>query len=398
MGLVGLICAYHEAAAPGALLRAALPLAGRTLLDRQVRQAAAAGASPLVLLVERLPPELLAAIDRLRAEGYALVVARAPEEAARAIDPFDRLLLVGDGFVAGQEAYAQAAAAEGSVILTVPDSGFDDRHERIDADTRWAGLAATSGAMLRETTAMLRDWDLQSTLLRRVVQNGATQLEAPAGSAIATRAEELAEGERRLLGAGAGEKGRHWASHYVHRRLAGWATPMLASTQLGAGSIAAGAAALAVLGALAAFADHRWAALVLILLSAPLRAIAGRLARLRLAPGGRKSWSRYLIPYAEGAALLGLGYGLGEEVGWGAPLMALITLAFVFAQRVELSGASARAGFWLAEPRGMALLLLPLAAAGQWLAGLSLLFAYAAGSFFWAQRQAHAPASRQGQV
>jgi len=32
------------------------------------------------------------------------------------------------------------------------------------------------GALLQETSRMLRDWDLQSTLLRRTVQAGARQL------------------------------------------------------------------------------------------------------------------------------------------------------------------------------------------------------------------------------
>jgi hypothetical protein len=38
----------------------------------------------------------------------------------------------------------------------------------------------------------------------------------------------------------------------------------------------------------------------------------------------------------------------------------------------------------------MTWLILPFAAFGYWQAGLAALFAYAAGSFFWAQREAHA--------
>ena len=44
---------------------------------------------------------------------------------------------------------------------------------------------------------------------------------------------------------------------------------------------------------------------------------------------------------------------------------------------------------WLAEPKAMAWLLLPFAIAGQWVAGLGALTLYAAGSFFWVQRQIH---------
>jgi hypothetical protein len=44
---------------------------------------------------------------------------------------------------------------------------------------------------------------------------------------------------------------------------------------------------------------------------------------------------------------------------------------------------------WLAERKGMALIMLPFGLAGQWTAGLGALAAYAAGSFFWAQRKVH---------
>ena len=63
-------------------------------------------------------------------------------------------------------------------MLTVPDGAFGEPYERIDAGSRWAGLAAIDGAMLRETAGLLRDWDLQSTLFRRALQAGARHVPA----------------------------------------------------------------------------------------------------------------------------------------------------------------------------------------------------------------------------
>src|SRR4051794_40342565 len=94
--LAALIAAYHEADDAGGGLRATLPIAGRTLVERQVRLAAFAGAEPVVVLVERVTAALSAALDRLRAEGVALVLARSAEEAAEAVHSSDRLLVVGD--------------------------------------------------------------------------------------------------------------------------------------------------------------------------------------------------------------------------------------------------------------------------------------------------------------
>ena len=56
MALGALIGAYQEDDSGG--LRALLPLAGRTLFEYQARCAAAAGAAPVVVLVERVPAAL----------------------------------------------------------------------------------------------------------------------------------------------------------------------------------------------------------------------------------------------------------------------------------------------------------------------------------------------------
>jgi len=50
---------------------------------------------------------------------------------------------------------------------------------------------------------------------------------------------------------------------------------------------------------------------------------------------------------------------------------------------------------FLAERKGMAWLIVPFAAFGYWQWGLGALLAYAAGSFFWAQREAHFAAAAQ---
>ena len=71
MALGALIGAYQEDDAGG--LRALLPLAGRTLIEYQARCLAAAGAAPLIVLVERMPAALNDAFERLRGEGIAVV-------------------------------------------------------------------------------------------------------------------------------------------------------------------------------------------------------------------------------------------------------------------------------------------------------------------------------------
>lgn len=393
MTLAALIAAYHEAEEPGVGLRATLPLAGRTLLERQVRLAAAAGAEPVVVAVERVPPELLAVIDRLRGEGVKLVVARSASEAADAVHPGDRLLLVADGLVAGESHIERLLGLEGHSILTVPDVRVDDRYERIDAYSRWAGLAVVDGELLKRTAAMLRDWDLQSTLLRRAVQSGARQIAVRGEAAddqlvVAERSGDLIELQARIF-EGASAHRRDWVSRFLLGPVEQAATRALMPTSITTTALSLAAALLTSLAVLAFGWGWLGLGMFLLLAATPIDGICERLAALRLQDGEGPSWWSYVLPMLSATALLTLAYSLGATRGWGCVVLAAAAIAFAVAVRTEAGGREMTGRIWLAERKGMAWLLLPFAAAGFWVAGLGILAGYAAASFFWAQRQVH---------
>lgn len=392
MGLAALIAAYQETGAPGTPLRATLPLAGRSLVERQARLAAAVGAQPVVILVERVTAELAAALDRLRSEGVAALVARSAGEAADAVQPDDRLLLVGDGLVAESGHFTRVAAASAPAILTLPDEGVGERYERIDAESRWAGLALLDGAMLRETAAMLDDWDLQSTLLRRAVQAGARQLAVRGDTEgllfIAESPGELAEAEQRIVAA-AGGPGRGWATRWllapVERAATQWLMPTAVTSEW------LYFAAL-LLTALSAFLFWRGWLLVgglVLLATSPLDGIAERLSAVRLHAARPPGWWSHVIPVAAAAALAALGWSLALTDGWGCLLLAAVVVLFQLALRGETRGRELLGDEWLADRKALIWLMLPFAVAGLWVLGLGALAGYAAGSFFWAQREAH---------
>ena len=101
------------------------------------------------------------------------------------------------------------------------------------------------------------------------------------------------------------------------------------------------------------------------------------------------------MPVLAAAALLALAYGLVPSRGWGCLALASAVIALVVALRIECAEVAVPGFTWLAERKGMAWLMLPFAAFGAWNVGLAVLFAYAAGSFFWAQRQAHSGLPRR---
>ncbi|MEA3008425.1 MAG: hypothetical protein QOJ91_117 [Sphingomonadales bacterium] len=396
MTLAALIAAYHEADDVGGGLRATLTIAGRTLVERQVRLALAAGAEPIVVVVERVTAALNAALDRLRAEGIALVLARNAEEAAEAVHSRDRILLVGDGLVAPEAVIARLVALDGPAILVVPDLRVDDRYERIDAQSRWAGLALIDGQMLKQTASMLRDWDLQSTLLRRAVQGGARQISVRGEAEdelplVAESSEDLFELEAQIV-AGAHVRRIDWVSRYWLGPVERLATRALMPTAVTPTALGLGATLLMLLAGLA-FARH-WLGfgLAFMVLATPLDGIAERLGSLRLQGERGASWWGVLLPALSAGLLLILAYALAEARGWGCVALAGTIIAFTVALRIEAEGREVPGRLWLAERKGMTWLLLPFAIFGLWGTGLTLLALYAGASFFWAQRHAHAAA------
>jgi hypothetical protein len=394
--LAALIAAYHEADDAGGGLRATLPIAGRTLLERQVWLAHAAGAEPIVIVVERMTAALGAALDRLRGEGLTLALARSAEEAAEAVHSNDRILLVGDGLVAPEAAIARLTALDGPALLVVPDRRVDDRYERIDAQSRWAGLALIDGDMLKQTASMLRDWDLQSTLLRRAVQAGARQLSVRGEAEdelplVAESSDDLAELEAQIV-AGAHVRRGDWVSRFLLGPVERLATQVLMPTSVTPTALGLAATLLLGLAGLA-FAGH-WLGLglALLLLATPLDGIGDRLASVRLQGRRGPSWWGALLPALTAGVLLVLAYTLAPTRGWGCVALAGTIVAFALAVRIEVDGREPPGKVWLAERKGMSWLMLPFAAANLWTTGLSVLAVYAAASFFWAQRHAHAAA------
>src|SRR5437763_10508665 len=200
-----LIGAYQEDDEGG--LRALLPLSGRTLIEYQVRCASAAGAAPVVVVVERVPQALQDAFERLRLDGVGVFPVSDVAEATSRFEAGSRILLIGDGIAPTAELVASIAEEPEPAVATVADDEAHDSFERIDAGSRWAGVALVDAHLLGSTAAMLGDWDLQSTLLRRAIQEGAIRL--PAGEGVAEpilveRPEDLDHFQRSLLQASRG--------------------------------------------------------------------------------------------------------------------------------------------------------------------------------------------------
>jgi hypothetical protein len=386
-----LIGAYQEDDSGG--LRALLPLSGRTLIEYQARCASAAGAAPIVIVVERVPQALQDAFERLRLDGVGVFPVSDVAEAVSRFEAGSRILLIGDGIAPTADLVASLAEEPEPAVATVPDDEGHAEFERIDGESRWAGVAIVDAHLLGSTAAMLGDWDVQSTLLRRTLQEGALRLPVAAGSEplLVERAEDLEGFQRKLLAASRGTR-TDWVSRYLLPPVEESATEQLMETPVRPGWLIWAAVALTLGGAICFTRGWLVAGLAMLLLSSPLDIVASRLATLRLRPLPSRLISRRALWPAAGIALLALGWWETRHgTGWGSLVSAGATVAFAEAARIEKAALPAEGELWLFSRRSAIFAAIPFAIAGTWTSYLVALLVYATASFFIVQRVRHSP-------
>ncbi len=391
MAIGALIGAYQEDDAGG--LRALLPLAGEALLDYQARCLASAGAAPIIVYVEKIPPALQLAFERLRSDGISIVAVSDAAEAASRFEAGSDLLLLADGVIPDLEALTRLVEGDESRILTVPDDEPHQAFERIDGARRWAGLARLDAGMVGATAAMLGDWDIQSTLLRRAIQANVAlepaRVGEGAGPFLAEDHISIVNFERRLLVASRGQRSDAVA-RFILPVVEEASTERLMESRIRPVALLWTAIVLMLAGAFCFTRGWAAAGVALLVLSTPLDLVAKRLAMLRLRPLPSHLLALRLLWPAAGLALLALGWFEARNgSGWGAMVAALSALAFAEAGRIERSDAELAGGQWLFARRNLIFLAIPFAFLSRWPVFLGLAALYAAVSFFVLQHIRH---------
>lgn len=364
--LAGLIFATEDAVDRPGTLAATLPFGGLTLIEFQARLLVAAGASQLVLVIARLTPELLGAINRIGRRGASVDAVRTATEAAEKLHPLSRVLVVADGVMTTGEVVASLAAEHGDALLVIDDQGSGAPFERVGALTAWAGMALLDAKRIAEVAAMPKDYDFQSTLLRVAAQAGPAQIRLPAGAAgeahgIERDSRRLAERGKVILSALTPAPTR-WADRFVLAPLARFALPHMVARNISSIAVTALALTLAVAGFAALFFGWSIAGLglsivALVALAVGMTASALRDEAIQL----RVQQGAMLAVPALSALLLGRGSTAG---------LIAASSAIVAAGLAERAGNARLRRRWWASPAAYPMLMLPLVAIGQPLAAL----------------------------
>ena len=255
--LAGLLFAIHDADDRPDRLAATLPFSGVTLIEYQARLLIAAGVSQIIIVVARMTPELLGAINRIGRRGVSVDTVRSAMEAGEKLHPLAPVLMLGDGLVTTDAIVKAMAVEDGDCLLVVPESDAGPGFERVGGQMAWAGVARLSSSRIAEVAGLPQDYDLQSSLLRFAVQSRATHVLLPTdavrgGHGIERQARTLEErGRAVLMTIVSGRRG--WFDRFVLAPIARLALPLLvdrgaAGTTVGAAGAALGVAGLMTIG------------------------------------------------------------------------------------------------------------------------------------------------------
>ena len=243
---------------------------------------------------------------------------------------------------------------------------------------------------------MLGDWDLQSTLLRRAIQEGALRCRSAEGERAAAGRER---GRSRRFSAQAAVASRgartDWVSRYVLPPVEEFATERLMETAVRPIWLIWAALALTLGGAFCFTRGWLGAGLGLLLLSTPLDIVASRLATLRLRPLAARLMSRLALWPAGGRRRAGarlVGGAPRDRLG-RAGHRACAASAFAEAARIEKAASRSDGDLWLFSRRSAILPRSRSRSAGAWTGYLVALLVYAAAVFF--HRPACAPFDRE---
>ena len=374
--LAGLLFATADASDRHDMLAATLPVGGVTLIEFQARLLIAAGASQIIVVVSRLTPELLGAINRLSRRGIAVEAVRGPAEVLAKLHPLARVMWLADGLMTTSVMVEAMRDRDRDTLLVAPTG---DELERIGPSAVWAGIATIDPQRIADVVKLPADYDFASSLLRVIAQRGAEQLPLPEtavreGHGVQRDSRALAAKGRAALVAALGTR-TNWVDRFLVAPLARLALPPLVARGVPPVALA-GLGGLCGLGGLAAIAIG-WTAsgMAAIVLALAFLALADVLAWLRdeRSLGRILRWSTPAI--AALATLL-----LGQRVGFLAasatpPLLALATvLAGALAER---AAAAVTRPWWWAVPAAYPLILLPAVLIGYPVWGLAVAASYA---------------------
>ncbi len=156
---------------------AALPNAGeRSVLAHQIAALRSAGVQKFLIEVENVPGALLSMADRLTKAGSRVEFIRSAQDLQTKLHGSDILVVQAEGIYIAPQLLGALLQQTGAFISTVDGRAENAAFERMDLNTRWAGLGVIPVNSVAKIGELPEGWSIISSLLRQAMQDNVSQL------------------------------------------------------------------------------------------------------------------------------------------------------------------------------------------------------------------------------
>lgn len=144
---------------------------GQSLLEYQISLLARLGVSRFYVEVDNVTGSLLGLADKSRNKGRQVEFVRSGLDVQRSLQPDDRLWVQSEALYVAPVLLKQLLKRPGTFVATLDGRDENNAFERIDLNTRWAGIAVVSAATISALHSLPEGWSMTSSLLRQALQD-----------------------------------------------------------------------------------------------------------------------------------------------------------------------------------------------------------------------------------
>ena len=149
--------------------------AGEPILAHQITALRRAGISKFLIEVDSVSGSLLAMADRLIQSGCEVNFVRSIQDILGKLGNSDMVIVQAESIYVAQDLLLELLSQNRAIIATVDGRDENKAFERMDLNTRWAGLVIAPITTVSRIGELPDGWSMTSSLLRQAMQDNVAQ-------------------------------------------------------------------------------------------------------------------------------------------------------------------------------------------------------------------------------
>lgn len=152
---------------------------GEPLLAHQMSALRSFGVTRFLIEVESVPGALLALADRFRGGGCTIDFVRSAADLQPLLGLNETILVQSEALYISHDLLGSLLSQPAPFIVTVDGRDDNAAFERLDLNTRWAGLAIIGASTVSSLGTLPEGWSITSSLVRQAMQDRVKFLPVP---------------------------------------------------------------------------------------------------------------------------------------------------------------------------------------------------------------------------